>query len=923
MRLRMFIFFVLMTTALLVQAQVRLTGKIVNEKNEPIAGASVKITGATGGTTTQVDGYYSLSLLPGKKYALQFSAISYSTKIINEIEVNEGLENELNVVLEVAPKNIEAVVVKASSRRQESTNALLAFQKNNISLSSGIAADFIRRTPDKNTGEVLKRVSGTSIQDNKFVIIRGLADRYNAAYINGAQLPSSEPDKKAFSFDVIPSQLIDNIIINKTATPNLTGEFAGGLVQVTTKDIPTRNALTIGVGLGVNTQSSFKKFLSNERGHSDWLGFSNRQLPKSWPKNVQIYNALSDEEKLTLARQLPDNVYRQQESYAGPIQTYNLTWTQVKKYNNGGSFGSVVGLTYRQSKLVYEGDNAVHKSFLPDVFNYNDYQNRYSVNWGAVANFAYTKGKHKVAFKNLFNQLLDDNYYIRSGYTELNPMLMYSSVLNQRSLYATQIEGTHGIGQVKLEWNANYSHNRKQQPDLRILSYAVSPSDPMDRTLNNRGNNTNRFFSDLKDDVVGGNISLSIPFYLFDQNQLLKLGGSGTMRYRNFRATILGIEDPEDRSLLSLPPDQIFNHENFSAGGFSYSSALQNPSDKYYGISALAAGYFMLDNKLSERVRLVWGVRAENFEQFLKSNDVRKADTAVIILTKKLDFLPSVNLTISPDAKINLRFSASQTVARPEFREIAPFGFYDFEQLASVSGNPFLKSSRIFNADLRYEYYPTAGELLSLGAFYKKFSNPIELRLDEGSVPGRRQFLFQNGKGANLVGAEVEIRKSFAFVDGSSRWLKNLYFSGNATFIFSKVTLETVSGNGHESVALSRPLQGQSPYLINAVLQYDGDLLSVSALYNRIGQRLSLVGNASMADIYENARDLIDFQVSVKAFKKNGEIRLTVSDLLNQRIMLYQNLDKQKGYKKSVDEVFSSFKPGTTISLSFNYNLNL
>ena len=924
MRLRLFLMGVLLTVAALAQAQVRLTGKVMNEKNEPIAGASVKVVGAPGGTTTDVEGRYSVALTPGKKYELEFSAISYAAKLVKEVEVGEGLDNELNVVLEIAARNIEGVVVKSTTtRRQESTNALLSFQKNNISMSSGIAADFIRRTPDKNTGEVLKRVSGASIQDNKFVIIRGLADRYNSAYINGAQLPSSEPDKKAFSFDVIPSQLIDNIIINKTATPNLTGEFAGGLVQVTTKDIPTRNAIMLGVGLGFNTTASFKDFYSNPRDKNDWLGFTSRSLPGRWPRNTTTYNALSDEEKTALALSLRGDVYRQVRSNAGPIQSHNLTWANVVKGENGGSFGSIIGVTYRQSKLVYSGNDAVKKSFPPDVFEYSDNQNRYSVNWGAVANFAYTKGKHKIAFKNLFNQLLDDNYYVRNGTTEENPIQLYSSVLNQRTLYSSQLEGNHSVGRLKFEWNLNYSYNRKQQPDLRVLSYAVSPTDPTDRTLNNRGNNTNRFFSDLKDDAFGGSASVAIPFNLFDQSQTLKIGGSGIVRLRNFRAVILGVDDPADASLLKLPYDQIFQHENFGPNGFQYTAALQNPSDKYYGISALGAGYLMFDNKLSDKVRLVWGARAENFEQFLKSNDARKGDTAVVILTKKLDILPSFNLTVSPNAKTNIRIAGSQTVARPEFREIAPFAFYDFEQLASVSGNPDLVRTSIWNADLRYEIYPKAGELLSIGGFYKHFTDPIELRLDEGSVPSRRQFIYQNGKQASLVGTELEFRKSLSFLNGNSNWLRKLYFNGNATLIFSKVTLETQSGSGDSKVTTSRPLQGQSPYLVNAGLQYEGDVLSASLLYNRIGQRLSLVGNASMADIYENARNLVDLQLSTKIMNKNGELRLTVSDLLNQRIMLYQNIDKAKAYSKSNDLIFSSFKPGTTISLSFNYNFNL
>ena len=519
----------------------RLTGKVTNEKNEPLQGVSIKLTGQTGGTTTDVEGRYTLALTPGTKYEIEFSAIGYNPKKINDITAGQGAEEDLNIVLESAAKSIGGVVVRATTRRQENTAALLSFQKNNISLSSGLAADFIRRTPDKNTGEVLKRVSGASIQDNKFVIIRGLADRYNSAYINGAQLPSSEPDKKAFSFDVIPSQLIDNIVINKTATPNLTGEFAGGLVQVATKDIPVRNELSLSVGLGFNTQSSFKDFYSNPRGKNEWLGFSCRKLPSAWPGNAMAYNSLSTQEKVAIAHTLRTDVYRQVQSSSGPIQSHGLTWANVAKGKHGGSFGSIIGVSYRQSKLVYAGKNAVIRSFPPDVFDYSDNQYRYAVNWGAVANFAYTRGKHKIAFKNLFNQLLDDNYYTRSGFTENNPIQLYSSVLNQRSLYTTQLEGNHGLGRLKFEWNVNYSRNKKDQPDLRVLSYAVSGSEPDNRTLNNRGNNTNRFFSDLRDHAFGYTAALSLPFSMFDQNQTVKIGGSGIVRLRDFSAVILAL----------------------------------------------------------------------------------------------------------------------------------------------------------------------------------------------------------------------------------------------------------------------------------------------------------------------------------------------------------------------------------------------
>ncbi|NJO24915.1 MAG: TonB-dependent receptor plug domain-containing protein [Bacteroidia bacterium] len=257
-----------------------MAGKVVNERNEPIQGATVVVDGSALKAIADIEGRFILNLETGIKYSIMVSSVGYDTKQISDIEVGANLDNTITVVLQVKATTGETVVVR-STRRQESTAALLAFQRSNTALSSGLAADFIRRTPDKNTGEVLKRVSGASIQDNRFVVVRGLSDRYNTAVINNAQLPSTEPDKKAFSFDVFPATLIDNIIINKTATPDLTGEFAGGLVQVNTKDVPTKDVLSVGFSFGFNTQSVFNDFLSNKRNSKDWLGYDDgtRSLP--------------------------------------------------------------------------------------------------------------------------------------------------------------------------------------------------------------------------------------------------------------------------------------------------------------------------------------------------------------------------------------------------------------------------------------------------------------------------------------------------------------------------------------------------------------------------------------------------------------------------------------------------------------------
>lgn len=921
MYLRLLMLIISTCFASLIHAQFKLTGKIVNAKNEPVAGASVKIVGAAGGTTSDADGRYSITLATGKKYELEFSAISYTTKLINDIEVAQGMDNELNVVLEVAVKANEGVTVRATSRRQESTNALLGFQKNNTAMSSGLAADFIRRTPDKNTGEVLRRVSGASIQDNKFVVVRGLSDRYNSAMINGAQLPSSEPDKKAFSFDVIPSSLIDNIIINKTATPDLTGEFAGGLVQITTKDIPTSNQLIVGVGLGYNTQSTFKDFVSNKRGNTDWLGFDDqRGLPSSYPKKYLDFDRLSQQEQIEVAKSFNDKVYSEVPSTAGPIQQYSLTWANATKSKNGSAFGSVLGLTYRNSKQLYAVDKELYDKNSDLQFDYLDQQNKYSVNWGAVANFAWTKGKHKIALKNLFNQLFEDNYYRRSGINTEQQIALRSSVLNQRSLLTSQLEGSHQLNwhDIRFTWNVNYAYNSKQQPDLRVQTYDAASGE-----INLRGNNTNRFFSDLSDHSYGYNASVSMPFTMGDQKQSVKIGGSATVRLRDFQAIILGYKEPGDRSLMTESFDRIFLSENFSSNGFQLKTDLQNPQDKYFGVSALSAGYVMFDNKLSNKLRLVWGTRFEYFEQVLKSN-TQGTDKAQIIDTEKFDVLPSINFTISPTPKTNIRLAGSRTVARPEFREIAPFAFFDFEQLYSTSGMPALQRSSIINADVRYEWYPRAGELLSLGAFYKDFTNPIELRLNSASSATNRRYQYQNAESAQLLGLEAEFRKDLSFISKNMDWLQRFYFNGNASVILSEVTLGNLDAAGNKLPSTERPLQGQSPYLVNAGFQYDSEKGSnFSLLYNRIGQRLVLVGNADLGDIYEKPRDLVDFQVSQKVMKKKGEVRITVGDILNQAIAAYENRDSKKSFNGSTDKIFSSYKPGTTITLGFTYNLDL
>ncbi|MFN5931242.1 MAG: carboxypeptidase-like regulatory domain-containing protein, partial [Sphingobacteriales bacterium] len=456
-------------------------GRVLNSKNEPIPGATILVKSTGKSIASNVEGRFTITLEIGKKYELEISAISYQTKIVSDISVAPNLDNHLDIILENTSKTLEGVVVKVSPRRQENTASLLSFQKSNTAMSSGLAADFIRATPDRNTGEVLKRVSGASIQDNKYVVVRGLSDRYNQALLNDAPMPSSEPDKKAFSFDMIPSVMIDNIIINKTATPDLPGEFAGGLVQVNTRDIPTKNQLSVGINLGYNSQSTFRNFTSNKRNSLDWLGFDDgtRSLPATLP-GIADYRQLTDEAKIEMTKDLfRGDVYAELMKKAAPITTLNLSWANKTSFKNGGSFGSIISINYRKAEIIYDQVNrGRYEAVRTPIFEGTEMQNRFSVNSGILANFTYVKGGHKISFKNLFNQLYDDNYYSRQldNTGRLQNVQLRSSFLNQRSLYSGQLEGEHALSKkgIKFKWNGSLSYNYKTQPDFRTAQYVRS-----------------------------------------------------------------------------------------------------------------------------------------------------------------------------------------------------------------------------------------------------------------------------------------------------------------------------------------------------------------------------------------------------------------------------------------------------------------
>jgi hypothetical protein len=925
---RIFILLFIFTLSSISYAQtVTVPGKVINLRNEPIAGATIKIEETNKQFSANVEGIFRVSLEKNKKYTLLVSSTGYNSKLVSDVDAS-AINEELVIMLEPKIVTGEAIVIR-STRKQESTVALISFQKNNTALSNGLAADFIKRTPDKNTGEVLKRVSGASIQDNRFVIVRGLSDRYNSAMLNGALLPSTEPDKKAFSFDMLPAAMIDNIVINKTATPEYTGEFSGGLVQVNTRDIPSKSVVSVGIGFGYNNQSTFSDFTGNARNRFDWLGFDDgsRNLPDSFPRTAQDYRALGKNaaglnKQIELTKLFSGDAYVEMVRSADPIKNYVITYANTHSFKNGAQLGTLLSVNYRNARLMYNVGRAFYEADGKNVFEYNDQQNHFQVTNGAVLNISYVKKRSKISFKNIFNQLFEDNYYSRIGYNtnRLNDIKFYSSFLNQRTLFSTQLEGEHQLTKtgIKFKWNGNGGYNWKKQPDLRSALYArrIGTSEAYEIDPDD----TRRFYSDLKDFSVGTTGQFIVPMSWGGKDkQTLKFGGSNLTRVRDFRSRIFRYNITNFNSFIASNANKeliaAFRPSNMGTAGYILEEFTNN-QDRYFGASILNAAYMMMDNKFND-LRLVWGLRAENFQQLLTSK-IQTGERSVL-LTRKWDFLPSANMMYSLNSKQNLRLSASRTVARPEFRELAPFAFFDYETNYGVKGDTSLRRSSVLNYDARYEWYPKSNESITIGAFYKDFTDPIELRLDPASNADSRRYFYQNALNAKTFGLEIEVRKGMDFLFAA---FKNLFFFGNYTYTQSEVKFNDLSA-GNKDVTAARPLQGQSPYLINAGFQWTSEQFNASLLYNRVGQRLALVGNSEFPNVYERPRNQLDFQISKKILDKNGELKLNIADMINNPFYFYENLDQSFAFKKGVDRMFSNYKPGTTVTLTFTYDFNL
>lgn len=927
--MRILLLFSLLAFTTTSQAQTKVfEGSVLDAtSNTAVAGATITVLPLNQSKATDGSGNFSFVLAVNKKYSFRVSAIGYQTKLVNEIDWNENSTSAFVITLSKAAKTEEAVII-TSSAKKESINALLSFQKNTNSIAQVISAEAIKRSPDKNTGEVLKRVPGTSVQEGKYLVVRGLADRYNQAMLNGILLSSTEPDRKTFSFDIIPSSMIDNIIINKAFVPECPGEWAGGLVQVNTKDVPTKNFFDVQIGTGFNTQTIGKEFYSYPGSKTDFLGFDNglRSLPNEVPTKA-AFAALTNEEKTGYAKYFTNSWATEKNGAVMPNQSLLFNGGFNFKTKSNSKLAALFSVNYNQSYKRTRFQNQINL-FENNTASLNfDYDNtKYSkdILAGALANITWQKGnKHKISFKNILNVNTTNYSTLRTGKDYESNSVIGDNIkatelaFKANTFFNTQLSGSHKINNFfdRFNWFGSFNILDQYIPDQRRIQYnqddPSNPNSPYSLLVGaskNSQKSGSRYFGTLNDYVYTAGADLDKKFTMGTQQQTVKGGYFFQVKDRLFNSRPFAIYLPSNNSSLrSLPANEIFAAENFGNGydnKFAFNE-LSGISYRYIANSILNAGFLQIDNRFTEKLRMVWGLRVENFDQVVGS--MRKSDPR-FVHSEVTDFLPAINLTYKLNNQTNIRLTGSQTVIRPEFRELSTFQFYDFDLGATVAGNTALKRTQVANFDLRYELYPEAGSLFTLGMFYKYFKNPIEAYFNVGAG-GSSTYNFINADEANSFGAEVEFRKKLDFVDA----LKNFTLQTNASYIFNRVTSEQTD--------LNRPMQGQSPYLLNAVLQYDvvKSGLSATVLFNQIGRRIVFVGGSDQPPIWENPRALLDLQFAKKLMQDRGEIKLNISDVLNNTAIFYTDLNNNKKYDKNLDAFAIRRNYGSNVSLSFSY----
>lgn len=893
---------------------------------EPLIGASV-IYAEGKGTSTNMDGVYSLEL-PQGKYHLTVRYVGYKTWTG---DVTVGADKvTLNISLEADNATLGNVVITGEALHNTEAATMREQQDAHV-MMTGVSEQHIKRTQDKDAGEIIRRIPGVSIIDEKFVMVRGLSQRYNNVWMNGCAVPSSEADQRAFSFDIIPSSQIDNMKVIKSAAPEYPADFSGGFIMVNTKDVPVKNTWNVSLGGAYNDETHFRDQLYYSGSATDLLGFDNgkRGLPHGIGSTLHtqgngfslLNNGLNNDWTTKKRTPLADL------SVAGSV---SQRWQTPHKQTIG--LNASINYTHSYRTLEHMTNNMFGAYDVShDKSNYlrraTDDQYSDNVRLGALLGLVWISqdNRQRVEFKQILNQLGKSRYTHRLGYDAQNDYTEQAEYYYQsRTTYNAGFQGKHIVDEDnKIDWNLGYAYANRNLPDRR--RYTVVEQEDGGMEVENL-NDINREFSFLGEHLLSGGINWKRDFTLANIKPSLKLGAYAEYKNRQYDTRFFTYAWPTGQLPLQMRsldvPTQLLTDAHYGEDGL-YLLEQVDWTNNYAAKNNMECGYAsVLFPLFDEWLDVYGGVRFESFNTRLISNTRRQEYSPLTTKYVYNDFFPSLNLTGHISKKQQVRASYSRTTNRPEFRELSTSVYYDFDLASNVQGNHNLKPAYIDNVDLGWEWYPNVGEVISLSLFYKHFQNPIEWTY---TVAGGTDLVYSymNAVSADNYGVEVDIRKQLDFIS-----LPQVSLSINASLIKSSVNFPKGSRE------MDRPMQGQSPYLINAGAFYNSDLghperswqkgWTAALLYNIIGKRIIGVGrvigssenDVRVPDSYEMPRHQLDLNIG----KTLGpvDLRLSLRDILAQKVQYKQFEQTSHG---EIEQVTRSFTPGRTVSLTLTYKM--
>ena len=888
------------TSVAVVAANIK--GKVVDRQTgEALIGATVMV--GDNGCATDVNGEFELKGLKQGNLSIIIKYVGYKTLTLKASATDSPNAEPLTIEMESDQQVLGEVKVTGMARKNTDT-AMIEAAKLSDQVVSNISAQEIRRTQDNNAGEVIRRVPGVSLIEDKFVMVRGLSQRYNNVWINGGAVPSSEADSRAFSFDIIPSSQIDNLVIVKSPSAEYPSDFTGGFIQINTKDIPSQNTFSVSVGGNWNDATDFKDFryanLSSDYIKDGAVNILGSGLNNDW--RVKSKKPIGD---LKLGADWSRR-WTLGESKLGMVGAVNYT-------NETRSF------TDMQNNLFGVYDSANDRSNYLRRSTDNQYNNNSRL--GAMLNLALLSksGNNKYELKNIFNRLVNERYTDRTGIdAQSNNEIGAEYYYRSRITYNTQLTGKHTFTDDHLEWSASYSYANRRMPDRKRYTINDQNDDVIQLTSSN---DINREFTKLDEHIMSANINEKHDFHFGSFEPSLKIGAYGEYRTREYKTRqFLYTWDPQNNDLPDgfrrMDMTELLSNEQYLGGnGLNILEDLVMRNN-YKGHNTLGAGYLAASIPVG-KLNVYAGVRYEFNQMELITNSRDDVESPKSKFYRNRDFFPSVNTVYKFDDKHQVRLAYGKSVNRPEFREVSPSVYYDFDLASNVQGKVDLKSCYIHNVDLRYEFYPSRGEQITIAGFYKHFDNPIEWTY---TVAGGTDLVYsyENAESADNFGVELDIRKDLSFIG-----LRNFSLSFNGTLIHSRVNFP--AGSRYEN----RPMQGQSPYLVNTGLFYKNDKqqLSISLLYNRIGKRIIGVGrsegstgsedNARVPDSYEMPRDVFDFTIS-KKFGSHWEIKANIRDILAQKVSYKQFAEAKNpdGSTREVVQITRQYKPGRNIGIT-------